>query len=145
VASRNQVLVPAKGVAPAVLEQEMLRAYQVFDARYQGSLGKTRQELKDLWGFPLETMGEQNGELAVGFRQRGTIIKPNLTDDAAPPASYYASTNTVAPVTENVTSFSCLVVLWIDRKGEGRVVNGDAVGDCFIPESLGRVPVKYDR
>jgi hypothetical protein len=144
VVSRDRVLVPAKGVAPAVLEQEMLQAYRAFDARYEGSLGKTRQELKELWGFPLETMGEQNGELAVGFRQRGTVIKPDLTA-AARPASYYASTNTVAPVSENVTSFSCLVVLWIDRKGEGRVVNGDAVGDCFIPESLAQVPVKYER
>ncbi len=142
----NKILVPATGVAPAALAQEMDQSYQLFDTRYQDSLGKTRKELKDLWGFPMETMGQQqSGELAVGFRQRGTIIKPETPTGAAQKASYYASTNTVAQVSENVSSFACLVVLWIDQNGEGRVVDGDAVGDCFIPESLRNVPVKFER
>ncbi len=146
-ATRDKVLVPATGVAPAVLADEMVQAYHLFDSRYKSALGKTRKELADMWGFPLETMGKQDGELAVGFRQRGTIIKPEVRSGATRNVSYYASTNTAqAPTAEaNVTPFSCLVVFWIDQEGEGRVVNGDAVGDCFVVESLRNVPVKYER
>lgn len=137
---------PAAGLTP---EQEMTRAYQAFDLVYSGSLGKTRKELNDLWGFPMQKMGENAREVAYGFRQKGLLNLPEAPSTgrgaakkkAAP--TYYAA-NTMDPSLPG-QYFSCLVVLWVDNKGRGVVVDGEAVGDCFIVETLSRRPEHFER
>lgn len=137
---------PAAGLTP---EQEMTRAYQAFDLVYMGSLGKTRKELNDLWGFPMQNMGENAREVAYGFRQKGLLNLPEAPSagrgsakkKAAP--TYYAA-NTMDPSLPG-QYFSCLVVLWVDNNGRGVVVDGEAVGDCFIVETLSRRPEHFER
>ena len=143
-------LVMPEGVPKATLEKELAQAYALFDSRYIASLGKTKEELEEHWGFPLQVMGEQGtGEQVVGFRYKGTILRPNEIDDDKKKKKkkdssqdYYYSKSIGRSADK---SFACLVVLWVDKKGEGVVVDGDAVGDCFIPEALDQLPVRFER
>lgn len=136
---------PAVGLTP---EQEMTRAYQAFDLVYTGSLGKTRKELNDLWGFPMQKMGENAREVAYGFRQKGLLNLPETPSTvrgaAKKKAATYYAANTMDPSLPG-QYFSCLVVLWVDNKGRGVVVDGEAVGDCFIVETLSRRPEHFER
>ncbi len=142
---------PAPVAAPMpgapLTEEAMIRAYQAFDYNYQSSLGKTRKELADLWGFPMQKMGDNGTEVAYGFRQRGLLNLPEPKagrgSGKAKNATYYASNNLDPSLPGK--HFSCLVVLWIDKGGRGVVVDGDAVGDCFMVESLPQKPDHFER
>lgn len=133
-------------------EQDLAQAYRVFDQKYLGSLGKNRKELKEWWGFPLARLGENENEVAYGFRQRGLINVPPPPPGKAKgkksaqirPTAYYASGD-LMPESPDQRGFACLVVLWVDDRGKGVVVDGDAVGDCFSVEALTHKPVKFER
>ena len=135
---------PAPSAGP-LTEQDMAQAYQQFDVRYQASLGKTRKELKDLWGFPMTRLGENGVEVAYGFRQRGVLdpVESAKGKGKVKKTSYYASGEMGAG--SKGQSFACLVVLWVDKNGRGVVVDGEAVGDCFHAESLPKLPAKFER
>ena len=135
---------PAPSAGP-LTEQELAQAYQQFDVRYQASLGKTRKELKDLWGFPMTRLGENGVEVAYGFRQRGIldVVESGKGKGKVKKTSYYVSGDLGAG--SKGQSFACLVVLWVDKNGRGVVVDGEAVGDCFHAESLPKLPAKFER
>ncbi len=123
---------------------EMAHAYAEFDRRYSGSLGKSKRELSELWGFQLRSMGLREGadgqEEVLGFRQKGMI---NLPKGSSRKGKYHSSTTNEHEGPGE--AFSCMVVLWVDKAGKGKVVDGDALGDCFMPELLSSVPVNFER
>ena|GEM_PF-4440086 len=131
-------------------DEEMDRAYQAFELAYAGSLGKTRKELNALWGFPMKKLGDDGDHTAYGFRQKGLLDMPEAAVSVSEPsgqqttaASYY-SPKSLDPSLPG-KYFTCLVVLWVDKKGRGVVVDGDAVGDCFMVETLSRQPEVFER
>lgn len=136
---------PASPASGLITEQDLAQAYQQFDVRYESSLGKTRKELKDLWGFPMTRLGDNGVEVAYGFRQRGVlnVVENPKTKGKVKKTSYYAS-GELDPANKG-QNFACLVVLWIDKAGRGVVVDGEAVGDCFHAESLPQLPAKFER
>jgi hypothetical protein len=149
---------PPPAVKPTggpVTEADMAMARQAFDRNYQGSLGKTRKELKELWGFPMQQMGDNGEEVAYGFRQRGLLnVLPAPTpakaskgkkagQEDAENKSYYA--NSPLDPSQPGKHFACLVILWVNEKGRGVVVDGEAVGDCFMVETLPQKPEFFER
>lgn len=137
--------VPVPVALPAVNSAEaMKRAYQAFDRAYEGSLGKTRKELTDVWGFPMQRMGGEGDEVAYGFRQRGVMAEIPAADSKKKEATHHYTSGDVRPG-QSGKNFACLVVLWVDKGGRGVVVDGDAVGDCFLVETLPQKPLHFER
>lgn len=141
---------PLRPMPVLTAEEEMARAYQAFEQAYAGSLGKTRKELNALWGFPMKKLGDDGDHTAYGFRQKGLLDMPETDLSVGEPsgkkattASYYAP-KSVDPSLPG-KYFTCLVVLWVDKNGRGVVVDGDAVGDCFMVETLSRQPEVFER
>lgn len=135
--------VPVPAALPVNSAEDMRRAYQAFDLAYQGSLGKTRKELTEVWGFPMQKMGDNGDEAVYGFRQRGVMADVPELDPKNKRLSHYTSGN--AKPGQSGKNFACLVILWVDKGGRGVVVDGDAVGDCFLVEALPQKPVHFER
>lgn len=149
-AAVSQLPAPSGPLPSLTAEQEMVRAYQAFDLAYAGSLGKTRKELNELWGFPMKKLGDNGDETAYGFRQKGLLDMPQAafsgrdsSDDGAAAPAYYAPKSFDPSLPGKY--FACVVVLWVDKKGRGVVVDGNAMGDCFMVESLSRRPEVFER
>lgn len=126
--------------------EDMNRAYRAFDHAYESSLGKTRKELSVLWGFPLQKMGGNQDEAAYGFRQRGVLGEdPALAANMDQATHHYTSGDARPGEVRTGRHFACLMILWIDKGGRGVVIDGDAVGDCFLVEALAQKPVHFER
>ena len=126
---------------------DMKRAYQAFDYAYENSLGKSRKELSDLWGFPLQRMGGDENEVVYGFRQRGVLAEdPAASSKKKQQATHHYTSGDARPGQAPAgRNFACLVILWVDKGGRGVVVDGDAVGDCFLVEALPQKPLHFER
>lgn len=130
---------------PVNSAEDMKNAYQAFDQVYKNSLGKSRKELNDLWGFPMQRMGGNEEEAAYGFRQRGILGEiPGEKEKNKRAATHHYTSGDARPG-QTGRNFACLVVLWVDKGGRGVVVDGDAVGDCFLVESLPQKPLHFER
>lgn len=126
--------------------EDMNRAYRAFDYAYENSLGKTRKELSALWGFPLQKIGGNQDEAAYGFRQRGVLGEdPALAANMDQATHHYTSGDARPGEVRTGRPFACLMILWIDKGGRGVVIDGDAVGDCFLVEALAQKPVHFER
>jgi len=131
-------------VGAMISQDDLDNSYKAFDHKYTSSLGKSRKELEQMWGFPMSKLGENEREVAYGFRQRGII---HLPEEAAKvqQSSYYVAGDMGRRPQGKGKQFACLVILWVDKNGRGVVVDGEAVGDCFSIEDLRIKPAKFER
>lgn len=142
----NPKTLDAPARLPFNTSEDINQAYRAFDHAYENSLGKTRKELAALWGFPLQKMGGNEDEVAYGFRQRGVLAEDPAASANADKATHHYTSGDARPGEVRAgRHFACLMVLWIDKGGRGVVIDGDAVGDCFLVEALAQEPIHFER